>query len=379
MSAPAISVKLYQQRLDALGIVPRVDALQRVVSECVEGGRFPNRFDDSLAPIAVEKLRYSYTAVFEIEYPEYAAAMGRVLPVDTRVNPADDTWDYWTVDQAGFADWIADDGTIMPSGSMTAFRTIGHMAEMGHKYDVTLLELERATHAGVQLSTLKQANARRVHEAFTNWVWLFGDPAKKLLGLINHPNIQVTLAPTAGGAPFGDNRDRLIENKTIDEILADIEDLIERVPRSTIRAHYVAKVFMPYTDVSHLKRRRMGDGGPDRSVWEYIQANYGSPTAEHPAVQFEVLNECDPNFRAHPRLQTDTSGISGRFWLAVPAASLDELAFIRARPFTQRPPQEVDMKLTHITHSKVGGCKCQIPLAVHRKDFIASDNATASP
>lgn len=355
--------------------VPRIDTMVMVLTDvCRRYGK-----DTQFAPVWAEKLRFSYTKVFETKYPEYAAANGDVLPIDTSVPPGANEWEYFLVDQAGFADWIDDDGTIMPSGSLQARRFTGQMAEMGHKYDVTVFELERATFAGIQISTMKQSNARKVHEAKTNWTWLFGDVPKALPGLVNHPNITVTLAPTAAAAPFGDNRDRLIENKTNDEVLADIETLVETIPRQTIRAHFAARVYMPYADISHLKRRRLGAGDGNLSLWDFIRSNYSADGEDTPAIEFQTLNECDGTFRREPVSEADQSGIAGRFWLAIPSPNKDELAFIRARPYTQRPPQERDLKMVHITHSKVGGCKNQIPLAVHRLDFIANENATASP
>lgn len=365
----------YRDIAEKLHLVPRVDQLEGIV----KGALMRYTGDDSLAPIMVEKLRFSYTQVFETIYPEYAAANGDVLPIDTRVPPGADEWEYFLIDELGYADWIGDDGTIMPSGSLQAKRFKGRMAEMGHKYDVTILELERAAFAGVQISTLKQNNSRRVHEAKTNWTWLFGDNDKGLQGLVNHPNIQVSIAPEAAAQPFGagDARNRAIQAKTVDEIIADFETLIELIPRSTIRAHFAARVFLPYTDFSHLRRRRLGAGDADMSVWDYIRNNFGTAEGETPGVEFRVLNECDADFRQEPVTQADQSGITGKFWLAIPAPNVENLAFIRARPYTQRPPQETDLKLSHITHSKIGGCKVQIPLAVHRLDFLTNSTAAS--
>jgi len=356
-----------RKTMDELQPIPRKDTLEIVLNDvCRRYGK-----DAQVAPVWAEKLRYSYTQVFETIYPEYAAANGEVLPIDTRVPPGATTWEYFLVDQAGYADWIDDDGTIMPSGSLTARRFTGEMHELGHKYDVTVLELERAAYAGMPISTMKQENARRVIDARTNWFWLMGDYSKGLPGLVTHPNISVSAAATSAAAAFGDDRDRLIENKTVDEVLADLETLIETIPRQTIRAHFAARVYMPYTDIAHMKRRRLGAGDGEMSLWDYVMNSYGSAQGEHPAVEFRALNECDPSFRRDPKTNTDTSGLSGRFWLALPPPNQENLAFIRARPFTQRPPQEVDMKLSHVAHSKIGGCKCQIPLAVHRLDFLS--------
>lgn len=378
MNAPAIDIALYQSKIDAIGMVPRTDTLTGLVHQWVEHGSgwTEARNDDSLAPLMVQAMQFVYSNVYEQKYPQYAAANGEVLKIDTRVPHTATSYKWHTIDFAGYAAWIGDDGTVMPSSSVKATEHVGYIAEAGHKFGWTVRELERAAAANVPLPTYQQNNAKRVHDAKRNWTWLFGAREKNIVGLCNHPNIQVALAPAGSAGTFGDDRDRLLENKTNDEILADVETIVETIPRSTIRQHYVAKVLMPYRDMQTLKRRRLGAGDGTLSLWDYIQSNYGTASSTHPAVEFGVLNECTPEHRTHPEHGTDTSGIRGRFWIAIPDATLDELAFIMCKPFSQDAPQQVDRKISTITSETFGGCKCQIPLAVMRLDFLAQDNAT---
>jgi hypothetical protein len=301
----------------------------------------------------------------ETKYPQYAAANGDVLPIDTSVDPASLEWEYYMVDQVGYADFVDDDGTIAPSSAMIASRHTGKMAEIGHRYDLTLFDLERAAKAGLELKSLKQAHAKKAHDAKTNWIWLFGESARGIPGLCNHPNINVQLAPLND-----DSSSRLWKNKTADEIMADITAMVNSIAENTLEAYVAKKVLLP-----HNLLRRMQDvylttaGGIVLNVLEWVQKRYaGDPTGQG-QVQFMALNECDGARRLDPVTNSDTSGITGDFCLVLPAASADELCFVKARPFTQLPPQQSDFKLHHLTHSKVGGCKAQIPLAVTRFDF----------
>jgi hypothetical protein len=358
--------KHMQERLDSLQIVPRLDILQAIAQRIAAEGRC----DEQLAPIWAEKLRYTYTKVLETIYPEYAAANGDVLPIDTSVPPADLTWEYYMVNQAGYADWIDDDGHVMPSGSVSATRHVGRTDEMGHRWDETVFELERAAKANTPISAMKAANAKRVHDAKTNWVWLFGDSEKDLPGLCNHPNIPVTLAAAAAG---GTNSRLWGVDKTIDEIAADVSLLIDTVATNTIGAYHAVTVFMPRTLFHILRNFRLGAGDGFSSLLEYIKDRYKGDDSESGSQQgrvaFRILNETQATLRLNPRTQTDTSTIAGDFLLALPTPNKDELAFIRSRPFTQRPPQERDLVMYHMTHSKIGGCKMTQPLAVHRLDF----------
>lgn len=345
---------------DQLQIVPRLDTMLTLAADIARQGRA----DAQLAPIWAEKLRHTYKQVLETKYPELAAANGDVLPIDTSVDPAAESWEYFMIDHAGFASWIDDDGHLAPNGALTMTRYTGYTAEMGFEYNMSIFDLERAAKASLPISNLYLKNAKRYHDAKKNWVWLFGDSAKQLPGLCNHPNITKTLAPLNDAGTS-----RAWADKSVDEIAADLALLIDSVAENTLRAHFVATVFMPLSMMQVLRNKRLGAGDGTQTLYDWMKARYSGDDTGQGAVKFVVLNECASTLRRNPETGSDTSGIPGDFLLAIPSASKDELAFIQARPFTQRPPQETGFKMHHMTHSKVGGCKCSIPLAVHRMDF----------
>lgn len=361
----AITTQL-RSTMDALKIIPRMDALEAVCDTIIKR----EGYDAQLAPIWAEKLRHTYTKLFEIKYPEYKAANGDVLPVDT-VDPAMLEWEYFIVDQHGSADWIDDDGQVAPSGSISVKRKTGTMSEMGHKWTLTVMDLERAAKATIgtasfPLAQLKQKNAKRTHDAKTNWTWFFGDKEKDLPGLCNHPNISITTAPLKASPGTVRAWDA---NATNDEIAADAASAINKIAQDTLEQYHAATVYMPPAYWRLLRDRRLGAGDGFASLLGLLQDRYKGDESGQGKITFATLLECASVSRLNPKTGTDTSGITGDFLLVLPAASQDELAFVRARPYTQRPPQERDMVLHHMTHSKIGGCKCQIPLAVHRFDF----------
>lgn len=354
--------KQIQQRADALLIVPRLDQLTRICEAVItrEGK------DAQLAPIWAEKLRHTYQKVLETKYPQYAAANGDVLPIDSSMAPADLVWEYYTVDGYGYADWIDDDGQIAPSSAIVATRHIGYAHDMGHKWTVTVFDLEReAKSSPLPMNSFRQKLAKRAHDAKTNWVWLFGDSEKSLPGLCNHPNLPVTLAPQNSGATS-----RLWSNKTNDEILEDVALLIDTVAQDTLEQYHAAEVFMPHSLIRLCRNRKIaGTADAKVSLWDVIKDTYKGDDTGQGKVTFKGLNEADASRRLHPKSNTDESGIVGDFMLALPPANIDELCFVRARPYTQRAPQERDMVMHHMTHSKIGGCKMQVPTSCHMLRF----------
>jgi hypothetical protein len=349
--------KEQQQLLEQYGdVFPSQGAVEAVMDDMGRRGRC----DWQNAVMMAEKLRYIYPKIMETEYPELLAANGGVLPIDSSPDPADETWRYYRIDQQGRAAWIDDDGTFAPSNSMTLRQVDGRLAEFGHKWDLTIFDLERAAkHPNIALPMLKGKMAKRAHDEWKNWVWLFGDADKGMPGLCNHPNITHLLAPLNAGTTS-----RLWANKSDDEIFADVAAVIDRVPVDTKRSHYVAQVFLPLALVQACMRRFIAATAQGSvTLWDRIKANYAGDETGQGKVEFKILNECAPAYRLDPKTGTDTSGISGDFIMACPPSDPDVGAFVSARPFSQRPPQEVDLKVSTLTHEKIGGCKLQAPLA----------------
>lgn len=360
MNTTPAKLKALQDAADDLQIVPRLDSVQAVCDDLL---RKAGKFDAESSVLLAEKLRYTYAQVLEIDYPEMMAESGQVLPIDTSVPPSMNEYEVWLVSDAGFASWIDDDGMVAPSSAVEMTRSTGTAAEMGHAYTLNWFDLERAASGAlVNLPTLKAKHSRRYHAAKTNWVWLFGDASKALLGLATHPNIPRSLA--ALNASDSSTRLWTSASKTSDEILADLATLIDGVPQRTLEKHHTVDVFLPHSLIRECKNRTYTTpNGGVISLWEHIKALYSGDDSGQGKVSFHGMLECDASRRVNPETGTDTSGISGDFIIACPAKDPDVGCFMRMRPFTQRPPQEVDFNLKHLSHSKVGGARIQEPLA----------------
>lgn len=316
--------------------------------------------DAQLAPLWGEKLRHTFSTIPETIYPDLVAVNGGVIPIDTSVNPASLEWEYFMIDSGALCDWIDDEGNLMHSSFVTATRHTGKHAEIGGGYEYTIFDLEKAALANVPLNQIKAKAVKRAHDEKTEWVWLFGDSAMDIPGLCTHPNVTTSFAAIGAGLS------RLPINKTNDEILADFVTLLDTIPQQTIEGHHAAKGFMPHSLIRLMRSRFLeGTASGVVSLWDRLRALYSGDDSGQGKVEFKGLNPLDANRRINPVTGTDTSGISGDFLVAVPADDKDSLAFIRARSFTQRPPQEVDFNIKILTHGNIGGVKMVYPLSCH--------------
>lgn len=353
-------------------LIPRLDTLQALaLSFAVQLGGFQvGRTDDTTASIWAEFLRSYSSKVLEHKYPDLPCAEGAVLPVMTDMDPGAEEHIYYSIESGGYADWIADDGTVAPNSWISTGRHVGYASEMSAGYSLNFFELEKAAFAAkgmgpkISIDATKSKQDRRNHEAKTDWTWAFGDTDKRLIGLFNHPNITVTMAPLNAGASS-----RLPENKTNDEIAADVAELIQAVPRQTLGQHFVSEVWVSRPFMELCMNRRLGAGDGLLSLWQYLVDRHKGDETGQGKVSFRVLNYCDPLFRRHPKYNDDRSGISGEFMFAVSKLDKDEAHFKRARSYTQLPPERKGFNTFHQSHSKIGGAVIKRPLAFHRFDF----------
>lgn len=359
-----LNAKQIQERADAcrvLDILPRFD---HVEPECE---RLVTRhgLDASTAPVLAKNLIHTYTKVLERDYPEMLASSGKVLPIETIPSWAQ-KYEQFEIEGVTAAYWIDDDGQTMPSSTVKLHRDEGYVAEMGHSFSLNWFDLERAAQQpGLSLPTIKPALAREAHERWTNWVWLFGSPEKKLFGLLNHPNIPSTLASLNAGATS-----RLPADKSNAEILADVATLIDAIPEATLEKRHAAEVFFPPSFIRLCRSREYSTpNGGTVSLWERIVDIYKGDDSGQGKVTFRMMNECDGTRRTDPWNGGDTSGLNGDVWLAKPANDVEIGCFIRARPYTQRPPEQHGFSMKHDTHSRIGGAKIQEPLAFHVMRF----------
>jgi len=337
----------------------RNDAINACALRAVERGFVT---DAQLAPLWAEKLRHTYTTVERVIYPDLDAVNGRVLPIDSSVDPTTLEWEYFQLDSGGFCDWIDDDGDVRPSAFLKAKRFTGKQDNIGGGYHYTIFDLERYAKAGMgsPLPTEYALADRRAHDEKIEWTWMVGEPSKQIHGLLTHPNIPCSFARA------GVSTSAIWDQKTDDEILRDFTDLIDVIPQQSVEAHHCVKVLMPHKFIRHMRKRFVAATATGTvSLWDKLKALYSGDDSGQGKVEFVGLNILDASRRKNPKTKTDTSGITGDIMVALPAADVNSLCFIRSRPYTQMSPQEDKMRISVLTYGTIGGVKCTRPLSAN--------------
>lgn len=376
--------KYYADVAAELGLFPREDELADQL--CEIGKRVNPRLDWQLAPIWARHLVQTFAKVYEHKYPALEFVNGEVIPIIS-VDPAASEWETYSVDYGGCASFIDDDGHVMAEmPPMRAGRIKGKMRSMGASYRINMFDEERWNYAkskgnlpGIQMLAALQKSCKRAHDVLTNHLWAFGSGEKGMPGLVNHPNIQVSVAPQNAGATS-----RLPANKTAEENFRDFVTLIDLVASSTLELHHAANVHLPHSHIRTLRSQFIASTASGMvTVWDRIKEAFKGDDSGQGKVSFKGMLVAEGARRIDPRTVlgnpglgpltgsgSDTSGIAGNFMLALPPKDSESLAFVRARPYTTMPPREVDSFNTRYeTHSKIGGVKILEPLSVHRLDY----------
>jgi len=187
-----------------------------------------NMNDQSTLNFVVSQASHVESGVYRVQYGDIQYP--DLVPVDTSAHPWAKTVTFYSMDKIGAAEFISGHGDDIPmvDVSMSQFESGVHMAGIGYGWGIE--EVNQAMMLGINLSNEKAMAARRAYEEMTDSLLMKGqrpdgNSAKdaQFNGLINYPGI------TTVAAPNGASASPLWVNKTADEILSDVNNLLAGV------------------------------------------------------------------------------------------------------------------------------------------------------
>lgn len=209
---------------------------------------------------------YVEAGVYRMRYPEIRYP--GLIPVDYSAPEWIKTVDYYSMDVAGKAEWIADRASDIPvvGTSLEKATTAVHMAGIG--YDYGLEEVNQAIYLGMNLPGEKAAAARLVYERMVDRVAFLGDAEKNFQGLFN--NTSVTAVSAATGS-WG--------TATADQILADFNQGITGIYSATNEQVMADTVLLPSLKLQLIAGKLLGPNQSETILTFLQRANvYTSET-----------------------------------------------------------------------------------------------------
>ena len=245
-----------------------------------------NRFEDAQAalPFVIAQGRNIETRVYQRRYPAFNYAAH--VPVVTEGQPWAIGTTFFTVDTAGEAKFLSGAGTDMPFNQVTRDQASHDFAMIGSGWEWNLEEINQAALYGVNLNDTKAMSAADKVERLLNDIAMRGSAEKNWTGLLNS-----TIVARTDAAATGTGSSTFWANKTVDQILADINGVLSSVRTNTGEVEWADTLRMPPDAFRDLATRRMGAGDGFMTVLEFIRRNniYTAETGQ--ALDIQPLRE----------------------------------------------------------------------------------------
>lgn len=193
-----------------------------------------------------------------------------LIPADSEQAAPGATHVRWIgFDGFGIAAMVHGYADNLPRADVKAFERESPLKLASTSYGYHLDEIEAARLASRDLSSAKRDVAFRVAEEFLQRVALFGDSGTNVPGFLSNPNIPILTAHDPGGGGTA----LYWANKTADQILKDLFDLVNYPFTVTNGVETVDTLLLPPSQFQIITQKRIGSPGADSTVLEYFLKN----------------------------------------------------------------------------------------------------------
>lgn len=341
-----------RQLFDSLCLLPLSRQLEAEGRADQKSRGIEPRADDSTLLWFGRQLEHVMTEVEREEFPELRMANGEIIPIDTSVPDGAETFVYYMFSATGIAQFSAAYAQgELPLVTLKGAKVVGNIEPMKNGYAYETREIRNAQFTGYGLQTELSIAARRAHDQLLNDTGMYGQADLGLPGLVNHPNINVLDAADNGsGSTF-------FVDKTIDQILADLANLIHTPQRVSFNMHRVNRVEWPLAIDLLAHTLRLGAGDGTLFLIDILKK-------AHPGVTFGVTNELAAS-QSDGNLDEDAI-------IAYIGGDKRKLSLVQPMPFKQYPVQQVDLAFKVPCESSTGGVKMKAPTSVARMDGVGA-------
>lgn len=299
------------------------------------------RLDANEGLFFARQLEYIRPKAYDVKRAPLSALA--LMPVDTSTNPGAEYITYRQYDSVGIAKIIANYADDLPRADVMAKEFTSPVRGIGDSYGYSMQEIRAAQYAGVDLSSKKQAAARRAHDELINRLAWFGDAISGLPGLLSNPNLPGYVIPATGTGSS-----KLWSTKTPDQIIADMNGIVNAVTTNSKGIHRANELWLPlnqFTYIGSVPR----SGTSDTTILEFFRMN-------NPGVEVKAVLEI--------------GGVSGLDKMIALENSIDNYQLNIAMMFMQHAPQLRNLEFVVPCESRFAGLTVEYPLAFAVADSI---------
>lgn len=311
-------------------------------------------------PYAARQLEYVYEQAVEVEFPDLAFALETdpLVPWDRSVPLGAKTFVWYYSEGAGDAEFFAAMGSDgLPSPTVMGAEQHGRVEPFGSMISVRVDQLQAAAFAGQNLDQQLGVVDKRAHSQRLNVTAAWGREDLGLPGLLNHPQISVSVA--ADGAA----NSTAWSAKTPGEIIADVLRLVNSIPEASQELYSPTVIAMPARRLRTLRQTRISDGDSTDSgtttVMEFLEKALRD---DGKTIRFRALEDL---LEANASAYTDMfDGLDGDAGMIAFNDSPQYIGLVVPAFYDLLSPQEVGHWINTPSMSYMGGVKLTHPVMV---------------
>lgn len=243
------------------------------------------------------------------------------------------TWTYKVLSEMGIAKLISDYAEDLPPVSRALELKTNDIREYGVSYGYSEFELMQWLTAGIDLSRDEAETARRKIDEKVDEVLFVGDKDANTTGFLNNANVPMVVVPTGAGGGTA------IRGKTLLEIIATFQAMIDTVRNNTRRTVKADTVLLPHDAFVYLSTTPKDETGGDLTILEYLKKVFASQGLVN-------WKEC---------AKLDEAGEGGTTRAVIYKYSPSVLTRCIPIPFKQDEPQKKSLHYMVPCYARIGG------------------------
>lgn len=282
--------------------------------------------------------------VYETLYPDII--FDQLVPVDISDPEWIDQVAYMSFNAVTMAKFIAANGRDLPQSDIDANISYIPVGYAGNSYGYSLEEMRKAAAMRIPLDATKARITYRGARQFQQQIAFFGDSARNMYGLFNHPNVPL------------DNSTINWNTATGAEMVAALNSLLIKVWNQSNTRHVANTLLLPTTIWSIISSKRM-DTGTDTTVLEFFRRNNNSTGVTGQPLDIRAV------------LWLNTAGTAGAPRMMAYEKNQDNLTMRMPIPWRSLPPQATALRLEVPCEFKISGTEFRYPLSAAYRDLVA--------
>ena len=209
----------------------------------------------------------------KLHEPLYSVTWGRDIKLRTGITMANESTSFIRsnigaigTQSASGKPWISPNTTTLPGVSINGERVTLPLRLLGQEVSYTSVELERSQLLGQPIDAQKFNALNTIYQMSTDEMVYVGDAAVGAEGLVNSSLVTSgSVANGAGGSP-------LWVNKTPDEILKDVNDMITAAWQASGFAVCPDKLLLPPAQFAYISSQKISTAG-NVSILTFLEDN----------------------------------------------------------------------------------------------------------